>query len=47
MLILTLEDIFGTGHVDRPAELVALSFVVDFFDGDTMFLTPAMIQYQT
>lgn len=40
MLILTLEDIFRTGHVDRPTEFITLSFVVNFFDWYTIFFAP-------
>lgn len=40
MLRLTLKDIVGTGHVDRPTELVALSFVVNLLYGDIVFLAP-------
>lgn len=40
MLILTLEDILRTGHVDRPTEFVALSFVVDFFYWNIMLFAP-------
>lgn len=42
MLILTLENIFGSGHIDRPTKFVALSFVVDFFNWYTMFFAPVI-----
>lgn len=41
MLKFNLEYIVGSGHVDRPAELIALGFVVNLFYGNTVFFTPA------
>lgn len=41
---LLLEDVLRAGHVDRPAELISLCFVVYFLDGYTMFLAPVYIK---